>query len=86
MAYRAALEENTQERVPLDWAMSLGNQGVAMKSIAERTNDAALAKKAFEQISTAYETMRSGGYGPFADYYQEQLSKACSLLAQLSAR
>jgi len=86
LAYRAALEERTRERVPLDWAMSLGNQGVAMKSIAERTNDAALAKKAFEQISTAYETMRSGGHGPFADYYQEQLSKACSLLAQLSAR
>ena len=85
-AYRAALEEYTRERVPLDWAMSLGNQGVAMKSIAERTNDAVLAKKAFEQIITAYETMRSGGHGPFADYYEEQLSEARSLLDRLSAR
>ena len=85
-AYRAALEERTRERVPLDWAMDLGNQGVAMKSIAERTNDAVLAKKAFEQINTAYETMRSGGLGPWADYYTKQLSKARSLLDQLSAR
>jgi hypothetical protein len=30
-AYRAALEERTRERVPLDWAVSTGNQGVAMR-------------------------------------------------------
>jgi hypothetical protein len=29
-AYRAALEERTRERVPLYWAESLGNQGVAL--------------------------------------------------------
>ena len=37
-AYRAALEEYTPERVPLDWAGSFGNQGVAMMLIADRTD------------------------------------------------
>ena len=30
-AYRAALEEWTRERVPLDWAMATGDQGVALE-------------------------------------------------------
>ncbi len=29
-AFRAALTEWTRERVPLDWALSTGNQGVAL--------------------------------------------------------
>ncbi len=37
VAYRAALEEYTRERVPLDWAMTLGNEGVALRTIAERS-------------------------------------------------
>ena len=31
-AYRAALEERTRERVPLDWAMTQNNLGVALES------------------------------------------------------
>ena len=30
-AYRAALEELTQERVPLDWAMTQNNLGGALR-------------------------------------------------------
>jgi hypothetical protein len=29
-AFRAALEERTHDRIPLDWAQSTGNQGVAL--------------------------------------------------------
>ncbi len=46
-----------------------------MKSIAERTNDALLAKKAFEQIETAYETMRSGAHGPLLIIMNSSFSK-----------
>jgi hypothetical protein len=52
-AYRAALEEGTRDRVPLDWAVTLGNQGVAMRFIAERRSDPALARQALGQIETA---------------------------------
>ena len=33
-AFRAALEEYTRERVPLDWAMTQNNLGVALASLA----------------------------------------------------
>ena len=52
-AYRAALEELTRERVPLQWAASLGNQGVALMLIADRTNDVVVAETAVRQIETA---------------------------------
>jgi hypothetical protein len=42
-AFTAALEELTLERVPVQWAGVTGCRGIAMKIIAERTNDAALA-------------------------------------------
>ena len=35
-AFRAALEEMTRARVPLDWATSTGNQAVALRVLAER--------------------------------------------------
>ncbi len=35
-AYRAALEENTRERVPLDWAMTQMNLGNALEILGER--------------------------------------------------
>ena len=35
-AFGAALEERTRHRVPLDWAGSFGNQGVALTHLAER--------------------------------------------------
>ena len=55
--HRAALEERTRERVPLDWADSLGNQGVALVLIADRTNDVVVAETAVRQIETAYEML-----------------------------
>jgi hypothetical protein len=45
-AFREALKERTRERVPLQWAMSLGNQGVAMIRLAERKKNSAMAKTA----------------------------------------
>jgi len=41
-----ALEERTRERVPLDWAASVGNQGGALMLIADRNNVAAGAEEA----------------------------------------
>ena len=35
-AYRAALQEWTRERVPLDWAMTQNNLGTALSSLGER--------------------------------------------------
>jgi hypothetical protein len=55
-AYREALQELTRERVPLRWAMSTGNQGVALMLLAERRRDAEMAKLAVQQIEAAFTT------------------------------
>ena len=83
-AYRAALEERTRERVPLDWAGTSGNQGVANQLIAERTNDVALAKAALAQIEEARQTFDHAGHAPYADIYARQADLVRELLARLT--
>ena len=51
--------------------------------LAERTRDAAVAKTALSQISTAFETMRDGGHAPYAAYYEQQLPTARALVTRL---
>jgi hypothetical protein len=81
--FRAALTERTRERVPLDWAMSTGNQGVALILLAQRTRSAAMAKTAVMQIESARNTMPSAGHEPFAAYYEAQLGTARALAQQI---
>jgi hypothetical protein len=45
-AHRDALQERTCERVPLDRARSSGDQGVALRVLAERRGDLAMAEQA----------------------------------------
>ena len=82
-AYRAALEERTRDRVPLDWAMSFGNQGVALLLLADRRNDAVLAETALRQIATARDVTRDGGHAASAACYESQLPEARAVLARL---
>ena len=74
----------TRERVPLQWAGNLGDEGVALMLLAERRQDAAMAGTALRQISKAVETMRNGGQD--ASYYESQLPEARSLVARLRER
>ena len=55
-AFHAALEERTTSELgPLDWGGELGNQGVALMLIADRTrNDPSVGEAAGRQIETAY--------------------------------
>ena len=84
-AYRAALTEYRQDRVPLDWARTLGNEGVALLTLADRTGDLGRARQALEQLTLAEATLRSGGHIPGADYYVGQIPPAGGLVDRLSA-
>jgi hypothetical protein len=44
--------EYTRGRAPLQWATSLGNQGVALMHLAARTENAIMAETALLQIDT----------------------------------
>jgi hypothetical protein len=81
----AALTENTRERVPLQWAMSTGNQGVALMLLAERLGDVTKAQSGVQQIEVAFATTRDGGNAPAAAYYEGQLPKARFLLDRLTS-
>jgi hypothetical protein len=72
--------------VPLQWAKSFGNEGVALMLLAERRRDAVMAKTALSQINAAFETMRDGGNAPRAAYYEQQLPRARAIVARLRGR
>lgn len=83
-AYGAALQEYTRDRVPLDWAMSWGNQGVALSHLAERQADKAKAMQAPVQITEAEADLRAGGHEPFADYCAAQIPEVQAVINRLS--
>jgi hypothetical protein len=85
-AYRDALKERTRERVPLQWATSIGSEGVALMLLAERRGNVTMAENALSQINAAFETMRDGGHAPYAAYYEQQLSRPRALVARLRGR
>jgi hypothetical protein len=84
-AYRAALTERTRERVPLQWAISFGSQGVSLTLLAERTKNGAMAETALLQIDAALETLLAGGDAPAAAYFKAELPKARRIRDALKA-
>jgi tetratricopeptide (TPR) repeat protein len=54
-AYRAALEEWTRERVPLDWAMTQNNLGTALTGLGERESGTARLEQAVAAYRAALE-------------------------------
>ena len=56
-AYRAALEERTRARVPLDWAMTQNNLGNALKVLGERESGTARLEEAVAAYRAALEEL-----------------------------
>ena len=54
-AYRAALEEWTRDRVPLDWAMTQNNLGNALSTLGERESGTARLEEAVSAYREALE-------------------------------
>ena len=52
-AFRAALTEWTRERVPLDWAMTQNNLGIALQSLGERESGTARLEEAVAAFRAA---------------------------------
>ena len=54
-AYRAALEERTRERVPLEWAMTQNNLGSALRALGQRESGTELLEQAVDAHRAALE-------------------------------
>jgi hypothetical protein len=68
------LEERTQQRVPLQWAMTQGNLGKALELLGVRNKDVALLHEALRVTEQAYfvyvKDARQSQYEP---YFQKRL-------------
>jgi len=85
-AYRAALEELRRELVPIDWAMSLSGQGEALRRLAERRGDVALARQALDQIEAAHASFAEARHAYGESFYRQQADLARALVALLEGR
>ncbi len=81
-AYRAALEERTRDRVPLDWAVTQSNLGNALQTLGERESSTARLKEAKEAYSVALETFNAVGAHYYADNSRRNLAKVQALLGK----
>lgn len=85
-AYRLALEIRTKDRVPVDWATTIGNQGATKRLLAETLNDLSMAQEALSQMREAAETFRTHGHIPRAVIFEHQIPAAEALVARLTTR
>ena len=60
-AYRAALEEWTRERVPLDWATTQNNLGNALGALGERESGTARLRRRSRPIARRWRKTRASG-------------------------
>ncbi len=59
-AYRAAMQEQTRERVPLQWAMTQNNLGNALVGLGERESGTARLEEAVTAYRAAIEEFNAG--------------------------
>jgi len=81
-AFRAALEERTRARVPLQWAMTQMNLGNALRVLGARENCTERLDEAVTAYRSALEEWTKEAAPYWHDIAQRSLEQATSLLAQ----
>jgi len=81
-AYRAALEERTRDRVPLQWAMTQVNLGNALFTLGERESGTARLEEAVAAYRAALEEMTRAVAPHWHDIAQQNLAQCFALLEQ----
>jgi tetratricopeptide (TPR) repeat protein len=81
-AYREALKERRQERVPLDWAMTQNNLGTALWTLGERESGTARLEEALTAIESAHRVYRAAGLLQYESDFERRLQSLRQLIAQ----
>jgi tetratricopeptide (TPR) repeat protein len=81
-AYRAALEEGTRERVPLDWAMTQNNLGTALSTLGARESGTARLEEAVAAYRTALEEWTREAAPHWHDIASQNLASCVAILEQ----
>src|ERR1700734_3105063 len=81
-AYRAALNENTRDRVPLEWARTQMNLGNALERLGERKKSAKDMEEAVESMRGAVEVYQQAGEGYWLPIAQRRVMELQAKLAE----
>jgi Tetratricopeptide repeat len=81
-AYRAALEERTRERVPLQWATTQNNLGNALSTLGERESGTARLEEAVTAYRAALEEWTREAAPHWHDIAQHNLTRCLALIEQ----
>ena len=82
-ACRAALEERTRDRVPLDWAGTTYILGYTEALIGGRVADRGRVLEGIARIESAIPVLEDGGHAVWAGYARNNLEQARAILAGL---
>jgi hypothetical protein len=80
-AFRAALQEYTRERVPLQWAGTQNNLGNALATLGVRTHDRAKLEEARKAVNAAFEVVMQVGQEHRLRYFEHRLREIDGQLA-----
>jgi Tetratricopeptide repeat len=81
-ACRAALQEQTQKRVPLDWAATQNNLGNALRTLGERESGTTRLEEAVTVMKQAWNVYREVGKEQYQVAFESRL-KAIEDLIEL---
>src|SRR4051794_22210900 len=85
-AYRAALEEYTRERVPLDWARTQMNLGTALWTLGERESGTARLEEAVIAWDACLMVIKSVWPSEWVQYVQTRRDKTQAEITRRSMR
>ncbi len=80
-AYRAALQEWTRERVPLQWATTQNNLGTALLTLGVADPDRAKLEEARRAVNAAFEVSMQAGQEHHRRYFEDRLREIDGQLA-----
>ena len=84
-AFRAALREQTRERVPLDWATTQSNLGSALASLGEREGRADLLTVALAVVRDAHAVLKEAGMSHYDGCFAMRIETFEAALATMRA-
>ena len=85
-AYRAALEERTRDRVPLDWAKTQMNLGNALETLGERESGTARLEEAVAAFDACLTVTTSAWPVQWVRYVQGRRDETQAEIARRLAR
>lgn len=81
-AHRAALQEYTRDRVPLDWAQTQNNLGNALSSLGERESGTARLEQARRHIEDVWHVYKDAGMDQYDEDFRRRLAAIDRLIAE----